>query len=275
MLARLHAVGGPDTHLHTAALPYCSTRRRLTFGLERYWAGHCCGMLRLALSCAAFVGLRGEVSGQHQCTAAELHAAAEDNDTPKLAKLTALGIAADVIDETNAEGFTPLGGAARVGNMAAVDVLLKAGADVDALDRHKWTALGAAAHAGHDTVVDHLLYKGAAVDRPNGETGWTALMAAAQEGREHVVTMLLQYGADVNARDTGGYTALMIATEAEQFDAVKRLLQNGADPEVRANDGWLCRFVQLDRCRGKTAAEMARAGGNQIRFNKLLANLGT
>ncbi len=237
-----------------------------------------CGMCRLVLAWVSLIPgcLRGvQVVGQLlQCTPDELHAAAEENDAPRLRYLTNLGLAADVIDGVNAEGFTALGGAASFDNVAAMDVLLDAGADIDALDGHQWTALGTAAHGGNDNVAWHLLQHGASVDKPMGETGWTALMAAAQEGHASMISMLLQHGADVNARDTGGYTALMFATEAIQFDAVKLLLENGADSELRANDGWLCRFVRLDRCQGKTAAEMARALGHQLRFNKVLADLG-
>jgi ankyrin repeat protein len=226
------------------------------------------------LGCVALVaGFMGGVElvvGEQQCTADELHVAAQENDAARLRQLTNLGLATGVINTANADGFTPLGGAASLDNIAAMDVLLTAGADIDALDGHQWTALGTAAHAGNDNVARHLLQKGASVDKPMGETGWTALMAAAQEGRGSMISMLLQHGADVNARDTGGYTALMFATEAVQFDVVQLLLANGADPDLRANDGWLCSFVQLDRCRGKTAAEMARAIGHQLRFNKLL-----
>ena len=98
------------------------------------------------------------------------------------------------------------------------------------------------------------------------------MMAAAQEGRGRIISMLLQHGADVNARDTGGYTALMFATEAVQFDIVQLLLENDADPDLRANDGWLCRFIQLDRCRG-IRRQKWRDLSYIAKFNKLVANL--
>lgn len=228
--------------------------------------------MRWLLGCVVLMGLGSTICGRQQCSADELLSAAQKNDVQRLKDLTALGIAADVIDEPNAEGFTALVGAAREGNIHAVDLLLKAGADVDAADSHKWTALGSAAHAGHDTVASILLHSGASADRPNGDSEWTALMAAAQEGHDYIISMLLQHGADVNARDSDGYTALHIATQAVQLDAARQLLQNGANPQLRTSgeSSLLCSFVQLDRCRGKTASDIARAVGVYGKFNKVL-----
>jgi ankyrin repeat protein len=76
-----------------------------------------------------------------------------------------------------------------------------------------------------------------------------------------MLTDCLWQQADVNAQDSGGYTALMMGAEAGAMAAVEKLMQHGADAGLKTVDGWLCGLIRLDTCRGKTAAELARATG--------------
>ena len=65
----------------------------------------------------------GEQHQQCSVSADELHAAAQENDAARLRQLTNLGLASDVIDAANAEGFTP-SEKCEFDNIAAVHVLL-------------------------------------------------------------------------------------------------------------------------------------------------------
>jgi len=81
------------------------------------------------------------------------------------------------------------------GDAAVVELLLAAGADVDAKDEAGWTALHDAATRGYDDVVELLLVAGADVEAKSN-TGWTALHYAAQEGHAAVVELIESWVAE-------------------------------------------------------------------------------
>ena len=108
-----------------------------------------------------------------------------------------------------------LGRAAAGGSVAAVRVVLDRGADPDG------GALHAAAAAGATPVVELLLRAGAEVDARDRDTGrtplHTAVAALADDPADRataVVTLLLDAGADVNATTFDGASALDIARVA-------------------------------------------------------------
>jgi hypothetical protein len=68
--------------------------------------------------------------------------------------------------------------AAEKGNIAVMDVLIKAGAAIDVQSTSDNTALICAAVRGHEAAVTRLLEAKATVDVP-GEGGGTAMMKAA------------------------------------------------------------------------------------------------
>ena len=109
-----------------------------------------------------------------------------------------------------------LHGAARRGDLAAVDKLLAAGAQVDAMDGGA-SPLYLAAEGGHANVVARLLAAGGDPRRqasgPFGSTG-TAIHAAARNGHLDVVRLLLDAGVDPNLPDDGGYAGKVLAEQA-------------------------------------------------------------
>ncbi|KAK3323220.1 ankyrin repeat-containing domain protein [Cercophora scortea] len=94
-------------------------------------------------------------------------------------------------------------------------------------------ALTAAAYDGALNIVQMLLKAGADINSPNG---W-ALQTAAAEGHKEVVEELLRRGADPNACTTDDRfppgTALQAACEAGKADIVELLLAHKADPNQR------------------------------------------
>jgi ankyrin repeat protein len=104
--------------------------------------------------------------------------------------------------------------AARVGDNADIERLLKKGANIEAKDEDGWTPLIYAARNGHTPTCALLLEKGADIKAKN-DYGWTALMCAAANGYTPTCALLLEKGADLNAKaekgDYKGKTASSIA----------------------------------------------------------------
>jgi ankyrin repeat protein len=81
-----------------------------------------------------------------------------------------------------------------------------------------WAATGDNARA-----VELLLEAGAEVNAVDTTEGFTALMHAAAEGHVEVVKVLLKYHADPAVRDTDGDTARDSASRNRNVDVVQLL----------------------------------------------------
>jgi len=117
--------------------------------------------------------------------------------------------------------------AAHVGDIERVKQLLAQGVDVNATDEAGWTALTKACYnpeqkRGHADVVQVLIDAGANIEAPIGY-GVRPLMLAAGYGETAVVEILLKAGADVLAKNEGGYTALMMVKQKFYVDVINLL----------------------------------------------------
>jgi len=146
----------------------------------------------------------------------------------------------DQYDDENEEepdtryGITALQGAIRSGKIEVVQMLLEAGADINAPAAAGpyggKTALQEAVTKEHIELVQLLLTAGADVNAPatkNRSTGRTALQAAAETGKVELVQILLNYGADVDAPGCSALPFACISKHAEQL--LSTLLAAGAD----------------------------------------------
>lgn len=154
----------------------------------------------------------------------ELFEVVKAGDLATMQRMLAGGADVNVRD---AEGGTLLMLAAHLGNLPMVNALIAAGSDVNACDERGWAPLIKAAYnadqkRGFADVVQVLIDAGANIEAAIGY-GVRPLMLAAGYGETAVVEALLQAGADVLAQNEGGYTALMMVKQKHYVDVVNLL----------------------------------------------------
>ncbi|HEX7176660.1 MAG TPA: ankyrin repeat domain-containing protein [Pyrinomonadaceae bacterium] len=201
--------------------------------------------------------------------------------------------------------------AASRGELAQVRLLLDAGADPRAKDRHGSTALFYAAGAGHYEIARLLLEGGADPEASNvvgmtphavatsrghaqlaalieshktgGRSGGVegaldrgrpALLRAAREGDAAGVRRLLEAGADADTRDESAWTPLMLAAVGGHTEAVGMLLAGGAQPNARNDKGWTPLMLAVSLGDAGLARALLDAGADpNVRDNEGLTPL--
>jgi ankyrin repeat protein len=128
---------------------------------------------------------------------------------------------------------TPVADAARDGNRALVRAALGKGANVNAAQGDGMTALHWAAMNGDAELTQILVRAGAGVNATTRIAGATPMLLAAENGHGAIVRALLAAGADAKTADLSGTTALMLAAAAGDADAIQALVQHGAPLEAR------------------------------------------
>ena len=133
----------------------------------------------------------------------------------------------DALDMDGDEDFDRLMDACQAGNEREVKISL--GARVELVNGYNsvwWTPIMKAALGGQPGVMQLLIDAGADVDAAN-EKGTTALILAAYTSAEpqfvECIKLLLKAGADKSIKDTFGQTAMDYATEDEHAVAMQLL----------------------------------------------------
>jgi len=168
--------------------------------------------------------------------------------------------------------------AARAGDLASAQLLVKAGANVNDVDAWGVSAVTLAAHSGFDDVVDFLLEKGA---DPNAmKAGFAPIHEAIMRRDERIVRSLLAHGADANvplqtwtparrssddwnfAPELVGATPFWLAARFTQPALMTLLIEHGADPKfVHHGERWVeGRGEAFQRRLDTTTALMAATG---------------
>lgn len=159
----------------------------------------------------------------------------------RMARTTAIAVATSLTMGTAFAG--PLHDAARAGDGALMQQLLRDGANIDELDETGETALFAAALAAEPKIVDQLLVAGADAAIRN-DRGMSALHAAAFSGDSETAHILLgeAYASQRieidDADNKFGVTPLIVAVEENQGHIVAYLITMGADKEIAERHGY-------------------------------------
>lgn len=126
-----------------------------------------------------------------------------------------------------------------------VELLLAAGADVNAVDRYDSTALLHAVHNHFDLPGNNrvrmariLIDYGANVNAFSIRRRRTPLIIASEKDQLWAIDLLLDRGADKELCNSSGATALIEAVKAGHLRIVQKLLWRGANVNARDDTGW-------------------------------------
>ncbi len=158
----------------------------------------------------------------------------------------------DVSDPSNGN-TNPLLFASSLGKKNMVEILIKAGANIDKQNSSGDTALIAASRIGNIEIVKYLIKAGADIDKQNS-SGDTALIAASRIGDIEVVKYLINAGADINKQNSSGDTALIAASRIGDIEVFKYLINAEAD-------------LNIENTNKQTASMIA--GNNQTFFSEI------
>lgn len=160
-------------------------------------------------------------SGQPQISADAFRMAAYEGDMDKVRSGIESGMDVNGFDST--QKLTALHMAAYNGHTEIVDYLLKKGATVDCRDRDEKTPLIHACTGPFSATVQTLIKAGADVNAIDGTEGFTPLMMAAGLGQAEIVEILLSNKANITKQDEDHETAIDHARNAGHEAIVKRL----------------------------------------------------
>jgi ankyrin repeat protein len=217
---------------------------------------------RLQLGCALIGAVATQALAQIPPTEPEvrayagLHAAAAAGNVAEIERLVASGAHREARD---GNGRTPLHVAAYRRQYDAARVLMKRGANPNALDAQRYDIVTIAAVANDVPMLKVALEGGASAKNVTSPYDGTALIAAAHLGHDEVVKVLIAAGAPLDHVNNLGWTALIESIVLgdggkRHTETLRALVVAGANPNLA--DGRGTRPLALARSRGYT--EMAR-----------------
>jgi ankyrin repeat protein len=136
------------------------------------------------------------------------------------------------IDARDAAGSTALHSAASHGFTVLAGLLLDKGADVNGRDNHDETPVYLAASGGYASTVELLIKRGADFERPNIQD-MTPLDIAVQRGNDQVVRVLIKASANLNTINRQGDSPLLLAVKKMDKQIAELLLSAGANVNIQ------------------------------------------
>ena len=202
-----------------------------------------------------------------------LHYAARAGDTNMVKMLLKDGdYDINALGDTTGGGSTPLMLACINDHREIVNLLIKAGADVNIVNKAGWTALHYAARSSHFEnfqIAKALIENGADLNvlaNVDDVGKWTPLILAARNGNERIAEALIEKGADLNVADKHGWTALHYAARDNYVKRAKALIENGADlnklADVRDSGKWTPLILAVHNDNDEIAEALIKKGAD-------------
>jgi len=226
----------------------------------------------------ALIEKRADVNAPEADGTTALHWAAHHGDIELVRRLIRAGAKVNVANDF---GATPMSEAAVLADPALLGALLEAGANVESANADGQTALMIVARTSRVDAARVLLKHGAQVNAVEKWRGQTALMWAAAQDQPAMVRALIAAGADVNARATvnnwgrqvtaepraiyrpaGGLTPLLYAAREGCVDCVAALVEGGADVNLPDPENISPLLMAVINMRFDAAAELIQRGAN-------------
>ncbi len=201
------------------------------------WAARLLGLALLMISSQAATQVAPSPAEVQRYSG--LHAAAHQGDVAALQRLLAAG--ADV-NGRDSHGRTPLHVATFGRQPAALRLLARAGAALGALENDRYDAVTIAAVADDEDTLRLLLAEGASAKLTTSRYDGTALIAAAHLGHDGVVRQLIAAGSPLDHVNNLHWTALIEAVVLGQggprhVATVKALVEAGANTRLTDREG--------------------------------------
>jgi len=168
------------------------------------------------------------------------------------------------VNAAQGDGMSALHWAAEHGNAQMAQMLLYAGAEVEAFTRiGMYTPLHVASRSGSIEVARLLLEAGSNVEARTTTSGVIPLHLAAASGNAALVTLLLEHGSGPNALEQQwGQTPLIFAAALNRADAIEALLSGGADPGIASTTMDLRTQAELERAARDRSSAVLEAFAN-------------
>jgi ankyrin repeat protein len=193
------------------------------------------------------------------------HRAASNKNVEVMRQLISLSD----INAVNDAGETPCICATHESNYDALELLIRAGAKLHAVDNDDRTAMAVAVHHHDEKSLEILVDANVDVNTVEPEDGWTALHVAAAGRNHRLIGKLIAAGADVNARADFGETPchmLWREDEARPEDAmhsIALLIAAGADVnDASVYNGSTPLHKAVQRSFTECVSLLLRAGAN-------------
>ena len=166
------------------------------------------------------------------------------------------------VNQKDAYGLTASSWAARSGRLDIMPILSEAAAKAQNMEE-----MAAAIRDGDMAKVHDLLDTGFDVNY-RGPGGQTVLMYAAERGNEYLVPLLVSRGARVDDQNSQGETALMYAAKSGSERVVDFLLKRGAKVDRRSHNDDTALIWAARNGRRKTAEMLINKGADSNAIDK-------
>lgn len=185
---------------------------------------------------------------------------AAENGSVAIMKLLASHVDdANYVNMMSSTGFSPLIIASAHGHVDAIEYLIEAGCNVNAVHDNKVTALMYAAASGHVNAMKMLIEKGKANLDIKHTNGGTALLEAASGGMHDAIQVLVESGAEVDFADDDGVTPLMAIASQGNVKAQTVILE--ALRKTKTSEE-LMEHINMLSYSGGSSVMFAAAGGH-------------